>query len=228
MSPIVVKRELSRRAEKPRVLVIGAGGLGCPIVELLARVHVCELVLADGDVVDRSNLPRQWLYGDKDVGKAKTAAAAARVRDLAPGAKVETRGVFRLPDRLDFALVIDGTDDVDFKFALNDAAIAARVPLVSGGVVGLVGYALSVRPGQSACLRCVFEAPTDEMRKTCRDAGVLAPLPSIVGSVMAAMAARTLAGEAPEAMWSIDLGLSQARPSRWQRRDDCPACGRPS
>lgn len=223
----VVKRELSRKDRRARVVIVGVGGLGCPTAELLAASSACELVLCDGDVVDRSNLPRQWLYGDQDVGTQKTAAAAKRLRALHPAAAVEIHGAVRLPDPVldGAALIIDGTDDVDFKFALNDFAVARSLPLVSGGVVGLVGYALRVRPKRGPCLRCVFEEPSDEMRRTCRDAGVLAPLPSVVGAVMAAMALRGLAGEGDEPLWSLDLKAGGARSSRWQRRGNCEACG---
>jgi molybdopterin/thiamine biosynthesis adenylyltransferase len=215
---IVVRRDATR-GERRRVLVIGLGGLGCPVAELLAQTQSCELELADGDKVDRSNLPRQWLYGDADLGMQKVDAAAKRLRSAFPGVALRTSGVVQDLDPTPYALVIDCTDDVDFKFAVNDACVRARVPLISGGVIGLRGYALRVEGGP--CLRCVFEAPTDEMRKSCRDAGVLGPLTSVVGAVMAAMAMRSLAAEKAEPMWSIDLLDQRARVSQWQRRDNC-------
>ena len=216
--PVVVRRD-SSRGERRRVLIIGLGGLGCPVAELLAQTQSCELVLADGDKVDRSNLPRQWLYGDADVGASKADAAAKRLRSLFPSVALQTRGVIKDLDPKDYALVIDCTDDVDFKFAVNDACVRGRIPLISGGVIGLRGYALRVENGP--CLRCVFEEPTDDMRRTCRDAGVLAPLTSVVGAVMAAMAMRSLAGEKAEPMWSVDLIDQHARVSQWQQRESC-------
>ncbi len=215
---IIVRRDATR-GERRRVLIIGLGGLGCPVAELLAQTQSCELVLADGDRVDRSNLPRQWLYGDADLGAFKVDAAAKRLRDSFPGVALQSRGVVKDLDPSPYALVIDCTDDVDFKFAVNDACVRERVPLISGGVIGLRGYALRVEGGP--CLRCVFEAPTEDMRRTCRDAGVLGPLTSVVGAVMAAMAMRSLAGEKSEPLWSVDLVDQRARVSQWQRRDDC-------
>src|SRR5689334_12135001 len=113
MGTKVVERSLRRDSEKPRVLVIGAGGLGCPVADLLAEARICTLVLSDGDIVDRSNLPRQWLYDEDDVGKPKAEAARARLLASWPGVAVEARGAWGARDALDgYALAIDGSDDV--------------------------------------------------------------------------------------------------------------------
>lgn len=218
---VPVSRALSRTAApQAKVLVIGLGGLGAPVAELLAEAASAQLVLADGDIVDRSNLARQWLYDDADIGLPKTAVAARHLRanvrgPWAPGESVS-----------DYEVVVECTDDVDLKFAVSDACARANVRCVSGGVIGLRGYALATTPGRGPCLRCIFEEPTDEMRRTCRDAGVLAPLPAVVGSVMAAKAQRALAGEHEPSLWSVDLVTGSARVSTWPRRPGCSGCAR--
>jgi molybdopterin/thiamine biosynthesis adenylyltransferase len=221
----IVTRELSRQASRPQVIIVGMGGLGCPVAELLALSSACDLVLCDSDIVDRSNLPRQWLYEASDAGQPKTQVAKRVLELLAKDLRIETRESWRPGDSLDAALVIEGTDDVDVKFALSDAAAAEGVPLVTGGVIGTRGFVLARNHAPEPCLRCIFEGPSEETRRTCRDAGVLSPLTHVVGSVMAAAAMRILSEGSESSFWSIDLSEGRARLSQWPRRDDCRACG---
>ncbi len=224
MATKIVDRPLSRATPRPRVLIVGLGGLGCPAAELLAHSRVCDFLLADGDVVDRSNLPRQWLYEDSDQGRKKTEVARERLHAWAPELHIDTQGAFsgELPS---CALVVDGCDDVDLKFGLSDAAVRAGIPIVTGGLTGLRGFVHTRAGAGGPCLRCIFEGPTEETRLTCRDAGVLSSLALVVGSVMAAAALRVLSEATPSRLWSIDLEDGRARSSDWPKRSDCPACG---
>src|SRR5262249_20469155 len=146
------------------ILVVGAGGLGCPALWALGASGRPLIVgIADGDVVDESNLQRQILHCSKNLGQNKAISARSTLAARFPSLKIET-----IPARIDrrnadnliarYDLVLDGTDHAASKFLLNDVCVKSGIPLVHGGVIGWSGQLLSVVPGQ-ACLRCLFEAP---------------------------------------------------------------------
>lgn len=217
-----------------RALVIGVGGLGCPAATVLARAGVGTIGLVDPDVVDVSNLHRQRLYRDADVGRPKVDVAAERLREIAPGICVlATRARFDVRDaaRLaGFDVVLDGTDSIAAKFAVSDAAVAARVPLVHAGAIGFQAQLLTIVPGVTACYRCIFEeAPPEGDVPACEEAGVLGPVPALAGSLQAADALRILAGEPPlfaDRLLSIDLRTGTWRSVPVARFAHCAACGR--
>ena len=229
--------------EHPRVVLLGLGGLGCPAALALceaaaARDLKLTLVLVDDDVVDRGNLSRQILYREADLGAAKVEAAAARLRALVPSAKVALLPLRRRFDEQSCAgllagagLLLDGTDSFATRFLANDAALAARVPLIHGAALQWTGQLLTVPPG-GPCLRCLFEGPPPLGPKgavpACAEAGVLSPLCGLVGVEMAAEAMRLLTGVPAR---------QAARLRRWEslqgrvrevvipRDPACPACG---
>jgi molybdopterin/thiamine biosynthesis adenylyltransferase len=215
-------------------VILGVGGLGCPAALALAEdVRSVRLVLVDPDRVDRTNLARQILFSEKDVGEAKAIAAARRLVELVPGTRIEPR-VLSLtaataPQLLaDCDVLVDGTDTFEARFAANDAACAARVPLVHGAVLGWRGQILTVVPGRGSCLRCLFEAPPPAGAvPTCAEAGVFSPLCGVVGVAMASEAALLLGRERPRWM----ARLHQWDALRGTERDvgvpadpRCPAC----
>ena len=186
-----------------RVLIVGVGGLGVPAAWALSRAGVRGLTLVDPDPVELSNLARQVIYRIADVGRPKVEAAAERLAAEFPGLEIERHAV-----ELDAAnasqfirahdFTIDGTDNPRAKFAINDAAIAAMRPFAYGGVIGMTGQAMTVIPGRSACLRCLFEEPPGEAEiASCREAGIIGPVAGVIGEVQAAEAIRVLAGAAP-------------------------------
>jgi molybdopterin/thiamine biosynthesis adenylyltransferase len=226
-------------------LVIGTGGLGGPVLLALAATGVGRIVLLDDDVVETSNLNRQPLFGEADVGRRKAEAAAARLRRLHPGARVD--GLDRRFDAGNAAalaasvdVLVDGSDNFATKFLASDAAVAARKPLVHGGVLRYTAQLLTVVPGQTGCLRCLFEEPpAPGTVPTCADAGVLGALAGLAGALMGAEALRVLAGE--RGAYTGRLLVYEARTGRTRlvpvrRRAGCPACegrdpepaGRPS
>lgn len=226
--PTTISAPLSRA----RVLVVGVGGLGAPAAQALAQAGVGGLGLVDPDRVDVSNLHRQPLYDDADVGRRKVDAAAARLAALAPGCRVETWA-----ERFDathgwlarrFDVIVDGTDTVAAKFVVNDVAVAAGVPLVHAGVLGFRAQLLTVLPGASACYRCVFEeAPPPGEVPSCQDAGVLGPVPVLAGALQAADAIRLLLGERPlfaDRLLTIDLASATWRHVPLARNPVCTAC----
>ena len=222
-----------RNLSRARVLLVGVGGLGSPAAMALAGAGVGTLGLIDPDRVDVSNLHRQPLYDDGDVGHAKVEAAAAHLRKLGTRLHVETweerfTAVHRDLARA-FDIVIDGTDSVAAKFEVNDTAVAAGVPLVHAGATGFRAQLLTVLPAVSACYRCVFEEPPppDEV-PSCQEAGILGPVVSLAGALQAAEAIRLATGAAP--LFADRLLTIDARAGTWRsvpltRDSTCAACG---
>jgi adenylyltransferase/sulfurtransferase len=184
---------------KSRVLVIGAGGLGCPALFALAtRVHTVGIV--DHDRVEVSNLNRQILHRTEDVGRLKVQSARDALLRRFPSLNIETLRSRVEPDNVDavvrgWDVVIDGTDSFDAKFLINDACVRAGVPLVHGGVVRFTGQLMSIVPG-SACYRCLFEGPPAAgIAPSCQEAGIVGAFAGIVGALMADEALAILDGK---------------------------------
>jgi adenylyltransferase/sulfurtransferase len=199
------------------VLVAGVGGLGAPAASALATAGVGTLGLVDPDVVELSNLHRQPLYATADVGRPKVDVAAERLRALAAGVRVETRrarlGTDDAVSLRGFDVVLDGTDTIAAKFAVNDAAVAAGVPLVHAGVLGFRAQLMTVLPGASACYRCVFEeAPPPGDVPSCQEAGVLGTVTALAGALQAAEAIRIITGRG--AAWADRLVTIDVRTGR--------------
>jgi molybdopterin/thiamine biosynthesis adenylyltransferase len=182
-----------------RVLVIGAGGLGCPALLTLApRVHTVGIV--DDDLVEVSNLNRQILHRTKDVGRPKVQSARDALRRRWPTLNVETLRARVEADNVDavvrgWDVVVDGTDSFDAKFLINDACVRAGVPLVHGGVVRFSGQLMSIVPG-SACYRCLFEAPPPRaVAPSCQEAGIIGAFAGVIGALMGDEALAILDGK---------------------------------
>jgi molybdopterin-synthase adenylyltransferase len=222
------------RLAQSRVLVVGVGGLGAPAALHLAAAGVGTLGLIDGDTVELSNLHRQIIYRTTDIGQPKVAAAAARLAALSPSVAVRGFGERLTADNAtrivrDFDFVIDATDGIDSKYLVNDAAVLCGVPFSHAGVLAFHGQTMTVLPGRSACLRCLFPSPpaADEM-PTCQEAGVIG---SVVGSIGVLQATEALKYLLAVGTCLADRLLTyDAIASRWRtvvlkRRHDCPVCG---
>lgn len=213
------------------VAVVGVGGLGCPAALALAEAGVA-LRLVDEDVVDRSNLHRQVLFAEGDVGRRKVDAARDALARVAPRVAVEGRPEHLAPERAGALLrgvdlVVEGSDNLPTKFLAADAARAVGVPIVHGACVGWRGTVLPVQWGEGACYRCVFEGLPDDEAANCAIAGVYGPVTSVVGALMAADALRLLRGDAQVAgsLARYDGWSQSFRATRFARRADCPLCG---
>ncbi|HEX4627741.1 MAG TPA: HesA/MoeB/ThiF family protein, partial [Gemmatimonadales bacterium] len=219
---------MSGLADK-RVAVVGMGGLGCPAAQLLVHAGVSHLTLVDPDRVETSNLHRQPLYRGADVGRAKVVAAAEALRRIRPGLEISVReerlGAAQARPLLEaHQLVLDGTDDIDAKLALSDAAVASGVPLVYGGAIGLGGQAMLIAPG-GPCLRCVFEE-VPSGGPTCAQSGVLGTVVGVVGAIQASLGLEALGGDGrPGVLVRVDGRRLVRREIAIGRAADCPACG---
>ena len=188
-----------------RILIVGLGGLGVPALWALARggAQRNRLTLIDPDPVELSNLARQVIYRSRDTGTPKVEAAARWLVERFPDVEVERHPIAleasnaaRLVAAHDF--VIDATDSPATKFLINDTCIAARTRFVYGGVVGMTGQAMTVIPGETACIRCVFENPPDDNEgQSCREAGIVGPVAGAIGAIQAEEAMRACGAQTP-------------------------------
>jgi adenylyltransferase/sulfurtransferase len=183
-----------------RVLVIGAGGLGSPVAIYLAAAGVGQLVLVDFDTVDLTNLQRQILHGSHDLGRPKVESARDTLRALNPEVKVEAinarlEGAALLAEVARADVVVDASDNFATRFAVNDACVAARKPLVSGAAIRMEGQVTvfhNERP-ESPCYRCLYR-DEGELTRTCSENGVLSPVVGIIGSIQATEVLKVLLG----------------------------------
>jgi adenylyltransferase/sulfurtransferase len=189
------------RLAAARVLVVGLGGLGSPVLQYLAGAGVGHLGVVDADILDASNLHRQPIYALKDVGAAKVALARTAVEAINPEVRVETHALrFSAANALElvraYDLVVDCTDNFRTKFLINDAAVLARRPAIFASVYQVEGQLQVFKPEPGhACLRCLWpDATPDGMVGNCAEAGVLGPVPGALGSLQALLALKLLLG----------------------------------
>lgn len=217
------------KIRRARVLVVGAGGLGVPVLTYLAGAGVGVLGIVDADVLDASNLHRQTLYSLADVGRPKALLAAERLKALNPEvdvrAFVERADASRLPAlAADFDVLVDCSDNFATKFLVNDVALALGRPAVLASVYQHEGQLQVVKPG-GPCLRCVWpEATRDGLVGNCAEAGVLGPVPGTLGSLQALEVLKLLLDlptQLGDAIVLFDLGTLETRRLRAQRAPDC-------
>lgn len=239
----IVLRELGgpgqRRLRAARVMVVGAGGLGAPVLQYLAAAGVGRLTVADDDAVGLSNLQRQVIFATADVGRPKVEAAAEALHRLNPHVTV-TPLARRLTDEdadlvAGHDLVIDGTDSFAARQAVNAACVQARVPLIAGAIAQWEGQVTLYDPARGGpCLACLFpDAPAAGLAPSCAQAGVVGALPGVVGSMMALEAIKLLAG-LPESgagaglrgrMVLFDGLWGETRAIATNARAGCAVCG---
>ncbi len=221
------------RLRDASVLVVGAGALGSPVAMYLAGAGVGRLGILDGDAVELSNLHRQHLHFTPDISAPKAHSAAAKLRLLNPEVEVDPYQVHLDESNAEgliagHDLVVDCSDSFATRYAVNAACCAAGTPLVEGGVVGWSGLVLAIRPGESACYRCVFpQAPAPGTTPTCAEAGVLGPAAGVVGSLQALEALKLLAGlpsALTDTLLQVDLATAAVTRVAVNRRLDCVDC----
>lgn len=185
-----------------KVCVVGVGGLGSPIAMQLTAMGTGHIRIIDRDVVEISNLHRQTLYSEADIGKVKVEAAAKRLREINKDVEIEAIPVSinentALEVVKDCDVVIDGLDSILARYALNDACLYYKIPYIYGGAIGMLGSAFTILPYQSACLRCLFPSLVEDEMPTCSTEGVHPSLLSIISSIEVAEAVKIIVGKEP-------------------------------
>jgi adenylyltransferase/sulfurtransferase len=233
-----IGRDGQRRLARTHVLLVGCGALGSAVADLLVRAGVGRLTIADRDYVELNNLQRQSLYNEADVANhvPKAAAAAERLSQVNSAvevvpvvADVDATSVEKLLESAD--ILVDGTDNFETRYLLNDAAVKLRRPWVYGGVIASYGMTMTIRPGETPCLRCVFPDPPDAgSAPTCDTAGVIGPAVHLVASLQATEALKLAVGDLDSVnreLIAVDLWrLSFDRIPLGVPTPDCPACQR--
>jgi len=221
-----------------RAVVVGCGALGAMQASLLARAGVGTLRIIDRDFVEESNLQRQILFDEQDVRDMLPKAAAAEKKLRVVNSLVNVEGIVdevnaSTVDRLlgGFDLIMDASDNFDVRFLINEYAVKNKVPWVYGACVGSYGLTFPIMPGESACLRCVFEsAPPPGVSPSCDTAGVIGPIVGAIASIQVAEALKLLSGARDRVrrkITTIDMwenrcdAIDMPRPFA-----DCPCCGR--
>jgi adenylyltransferase/sulfurtransferase len=216
-------------------LIIGLGGLGSPVATYLAAAGVGHLIINDFDTVDLSNLQRQPLHTTDNLGQPKTESARHALSRLNPNISLTCIGQ-RLDEAgleasmLEADVVLDCSDNLTTRFAVNRACFRQGKPLVSGAVIRFEGQLGVFRPGvgDSPCYNCLYQG-VDELGETCSQTGVIAPLPGIIGSLQALEAIKLIA--MPDTVRTGEVMLFDALSMDWQklrlpRNPVCPTCGR--
>lgn len=235
----IVLREIGgpgqARLKAARVLVVGAGGLGAPALLYLAAAGVGQITIVDDDEVSLSNLQRQVLFDTMHVGKRKATIAASRLSDLnqdialiSKSTRITADNARELIDGM--TVVLDGCDNFETRYVVNEACVAAGVPLISGAISQWEGQVSVFDPASDApCYACLFaQAPADGLAPRCAEAGVLGALPGVVGSMMAVETVKLItgAGEPLRGKLAIyDALYAQNRVISVKRRPDCAVCG---
>ena len=225
--------EGQRRLLEGRVLLVGAGGLGCPVAQYLAAAGVGHLGVVDDDVVDVSNLQRQILYGTADVGRPKAEVAAERIRALNPDVEVtlhQTRLTSENARELlaGWDVVVDGSDNFPTRYLVNDACVLLGVPCVYGAILRFDGQAAVFDAERGPCYRCLFpEPPPPGSVPSCAEGGVLGVLPGLIAMVQATEALKLVAGIGEPLVGRFlqyDALELRFREFRFSKDPECPVC----
>src|SRR5690348_8219147 len=226
-----------RRLLSSHVAVVGCGALGSFQAGALARAGIGFLRIVDRDYVELSNLQRQWLFDQCDVeqGLPKAVAAARKIQAINSGVEVEPAVADLAPSNIeellsDIDLILDGLDNFETRYLVNDYAVNRNRPWVYGAAVGSYGITMPIVPGRTACLRCIYPDPPSGAQPTCDTAGVLNAITAAIAALQVADALKILSGRSEcviSRITTIDVWAGTVRQVDQPARDpDCPTCAR--
>ena len=223
-----IGEEGQARLLSSRVTVVGAGGLGSAVLYYLAAAGVAYIKIIDSDVVDISNLNRQFLYTEADTGREKSKTASEKILLYNHETDVSACTAALTAENAETHIpacdaVVACVDNKKTRLVLNDYCISRKIPLVDGGVSGFEGYVLSILPGETACFRCIFPA----VKESPETQGVLGAAAGVIGSLMALETIKTLLKvEIDCHLHYVDLLTLRVLPVKARKNPDCPACSR--
>lgn len=223
--------QLNLRSAK--ICVVGVGGLGNPITTRLAAMGVGKLRIIDRDVIELSNLHRQTMFDESDVGQVKVEVAAKKLKKLNPDVEIESLPIsindYTALDAIEGCdIVIDALDSVNARYALNKACVEKNIPFVTGAAVGVSGQAFTILPGKSACYSCMFPALDEDSMPTCSIEGVHPSILSIIGGIEVAEAVKIILGKTPSLsnkILHVDLENLDFVMTKTFRAEECSVCG---
>ena len=221
------------KLRKAKVCVVGVGGIGNPVVIQLTAMGIGKLKIVDRDIIEISNLHRQHLYTENDIGRVKVEAAKEKLQQINSSVDIEA-----LPNSVTkytaesivkgFDIVVDALDSIDARYALNDACIKLNIPLIYAGALGMLGSICTIIPNKTACLRCIFPALAEDDMPTCSTEGVHPSILYLVAGIQVSEIVKIILGEKPtleNKLLYIDLNdLSLEKVSVF-RQEECPSCG---
>src|SRR6476620_7210951 len=221
------------KIRKARVCVVGVGGIGNPVVTQLTAMGVGTIKIVDRDVVEISNLHRQHLYTEDDIGRVQVEAARERLRQINPSVEIEALPISvnkynaeKISDGFD--IVVDALNSIDARYALNDACIKLNIPLIYAGALGMLGSICTIIPNKTACLRCIFPALAEDDMPTCSTEGVHPSILYLVGGIQVSEVVKIILGERPtleNKLLYIDLNDLSLGKIHVFRQEECPSCG---
>ncbi|MGB9003028.1 MAG: ThiF family adenylyltransferase [Nitrosotalea sp.] len=217
-----------------KVCVVGVGGLGNPIVSRLVAMGIGTLRIVDRDVVELSNLHRQTIFDESDIGQVKVEAAARKLKKMNSDVVIESLPVsvndYTALDVVEGCdVVIDALDSVNARYSLNKACVKKNIPFVTGAAVGVSGQVFTIIPNQTACYHCVFPSLDENSMPTCSTEGVHPSILSIVGGIEVAEAVKILIGRSPtlaNKLLYIDLDNLDFSTAEFKKVDECSVCGK--
>jgi len=221
------------KLKQAKVCVVGVGGLGNPITARLVAMGIGKLRIVDRDVIELSNLHRQTMFNEDDVGQVKVETAAKKLRKLNPEVIIEELPVsindFTAIDVVDGCdVVIDALDSVNARYSLNKACVEKKIPFVTGGAVGVTGQSFTILPTESACYHCLFPALDEDSMPTCSIEGVHPSILSIIAGVEVSEAVKIITGKKPsltEKLLHVDLENLDFEYIKTSKVDECSVCG---
>jgi molybdopterin/thiamine biosynthesis adenylyltransferase/molybdopterin converting factor small subunit len=222
----------TERLRNAHVSVIGVGGIGNPVATQLTAMGIGRLKIIDRDVIEISNLHRQHLFTDEDIGKVKVEAALERLRMLNPQVEIEavpsSVTAYTAEDLVKGSdVVIDALDSIDARYALNDACIKQKIPFIYAGALGMLGSVCTILPNKTACLRCMFPELEEDKMPTCSTEGVHPSLLYLVSGIQVSEAVKLITGQQPtleSTLLYIDLTNLSFEKIQMSRNENCTSC----